>query len=296
MNGVEIIAPSDVVDRENALVLICSPQPKVNAVVSKQLNDLGLKNLNVYGYFFALHSPEILDCADQLDDDESASVYSTMIGFHLKPETDLWAAMLPFTPDGYFALPPFEDMLTDEVFVDCGAYVGDTVETYLFKRTGMFGKIFAFEPDSRNFKALSARSRRLIEEWALDDGRINIVNAGVGRKTETLFVHRADSNLGHSLSNSADAGDTVNVVALDDYFLDQRISFLKADIESYELDMLKGAEKIIRRDRPKMVICIYHNAVDFYSIPLLVKEFRPDYKLMIRHHSLSFTETVLYAW
>ena len=182
------------------------------------------------------------------------------------------------------------------MFVDCGAYVGDTVETYLFNRTGMFEKIFAFEPDPKCFKALSARSRRLKEEWALDDGRINIVNAGVGSKTETLFIHQADSNLSNSLSNSADDGDAIKVFALDDYFSNQRISFLKADIESYELDMLKGAEEIIRRDRPKMAICIYHNASDMYRIQQWIKALNLDYKFAVRHHSTIWSETVLYAW
>lgn len=46
-NGVDITAPGDVFDRNNALVLICSSQPKVNSVVSKQLEGLGLKNINV---------------------------------------------------------------------------------------------------------------------------------------------------------------------------------------------------------------------------------------------------------
>ena len=89
--------------------------------------------------------------------------------------------------------------------------------------------------------------------------------------------------------------EEVKALALDDV-LTEGCTFLKTDVESYEYKMLLGAEQTIKKYKPRLAICIYHNATDFYSIPLLVKEFRPDYKLMIRHHSLRITETLLYAW
>lgn len=81
-----------------------------------------------------------------------------------------------------------------------------------------------------------------------------------------------------------------------DEFLTEPYSFLKADIESYEYQMLLGAEKSIRKFKPLLAVCIYHNAVDFYSIPILVKQILPEYRLAIRHHKDTLGETVLYAW
>ena len=81
-----------------------------------------------------------------------------------------------------------------------------------------------------------------------------------------------------------------------DEFLKEPYSFLKADIESYEYRMLLGAEEGIKKYRPMLAICIYHNCVDFYSIPLLIKSFVPEYQLMIRHHGVNNDETVAYAW
>jgi len=86
------------------------------------------------------------------------------------------------------------------------------------------------------------------------------------------------------------------VYTLDDYFKEQKVSFIKADIESYELDMLHGAESVIKRDRPLLAICIYHNASDMFTIPLFIKELCGDYKLKIRHHTYSLLDTVLYAY
>lgn len=60
--------------------------------------------------------------------------------------------------------------------------------------------------------------------------------------------------------------------------------------------MLLGAEKGIKKYKPKLAVCIYHNAVDFYFIPLLIHSFVPEYKFAVRHHSYELDETVLYVW
>ena len=89
--------------------------------------------------------------------------------------------------------------------------------------------------------------------------------------------------------------EEIRTVALDD-FLSEGFTFLKADIESYEYKMLLGAAKTIKKFKPRLAICIYHNATDFWSIPLMVKDMCPDYKLIIRHHSTKLVDTLLYAW
>ena len=90
--------------------------------------------------------------------------------------------------------------------------------------------------------------------------------------------------------------EEVRTIALDEFLDGEKVTFIKADIESYEYRMLKGAEKTIKQHRPRLGVCIYHNATDFYSLPLLVKELCPEYKLMVRHHAVELVDTVLYAW
>jgi FkbM family methyltransferase len=158
----------------------------------------------------------------------------------------------------------------------------------------------------RNFKAMNYRITRLKNEWALSDNVIKLVYAGVGAKTEQKFLF-SSSNSGNQSSISTGIGSKlmndniegaqeVTVYALDDYFKEQQVTFIKADIESYELDMLHGAEAVIKRDKPLLAICIYHNASDMYTIPLFIKNMCKDYKFKIRHHTVVSSETVLYAY
>lgn len=58
---------------------------------------------------------------------------------------------------------------------------------------------------------------------------------------------------------------------------------------------LYGAQKVIVENRPKLAISIYHKPEDIWEIPSIVLQYNPDYKLYIRHYSLTDFETVLYA-
>ena len=93
---------------------------------------------------------------------------------------------------------------------------------------------------------------------------------------------------------NAEDGNT-EARTLDGLLGSERVTFIKMDIEGAEVEALKGAKEIIQRDRPKLAISAYHRAEDIVNIPILVKEFVPDYHLYFRHYSNDVNETVLYA-
>ncbi len=115
-----------------------------------------------------------------------------------------------------------------------------------------------------------------------------------------MSVHNSNVNTSSMyLSGNAESGKGIEVVALDEYAEQHGIrktNFIKADIEGAEWDMLHGAEKIIRRDKPLMAISIYHSALDFFRIPLYLKTLVPEYRFKARHHSVTYSETILYCY
>ena len=75
----------------------------------------------------------------------------------------------------------------------------------------------------------------------------------------------------------SDISDHIDVVPhfmtgdrlLSEYFNqrnDERITLINADIEGFEMDMLKELEKIIKRDRPVLAISVYHKKEDVLTI------------------------------
>ena len=280
--------------RDKVCVLICSIQKNVVSAIKKQLFDEGFSFFfNIDEVIFKQHKEKILQVYDLLSDEESKRIYE----FLIQERMACSGQILPVDwQDPYFALPPFLIENPKEVFIDCGAYVGDTIERYIWKRNGVFNKIIGFEPDIKNLEAMKHRLKRLRSEWGLRDSSIEIFNKGVADKNVQGNVIRYEANNG--LGSKIEAtGQGINnfIISLDD-FLHEPYSFLKADIESWEYKMLIGASKGIKEYMPLLAICIYHNAVDFYEIPLLIHSLVPEYKLAVRHHSYTLADTVLYAW
>ena len=67
------------------------------------------------------------------------------------------------------------------------------------------------------------------------------------------------------------------------------------DIEGAEFDALRGGSNVIRRDRPILAICVYHNQNDIWRIPLLIHEMIPEHKLYLRAYEGDGFQTVMYA-
>lgn len=60
--------------------------------------------------------------------------------------------------------------------------------------------------------------------------------------------------------------------------------------------MLKGASNTIKTYKPKMAISVYHKPDDLLAIPKFIKNLVPEYKFALRHHNITFDDTVLYCW
>lgn len=181
--------------------------------------------------------------------------------------------------------PDVINLTQDEVFVDCGAYVGDTIDSFR-KYMGGYKKIIAFEPDKYNCHKI----KEYLEKENISN--VQVVNAAVGNENKEVTFN----NLGTAGSSVIqDEGiEKIQQVRLDDA-IQEPITFLKMDIEGFELDALKGAENTIKTHKPRLAICVYHKAEDPIRIVEYLKKIVPEYKFYMRHYTYSQHETVLYA-
>lgn len=295
-NGKPVIAPEQLKEYKKVCVLINTIQSNVIEEVSRYLNEVGQEWYLLDEVILKLHREEVLQCYDILEDEHSKNVYALLTLWRLtgkKPEGGM-----EYKRDAYFALECFTKSSWDEVFIDCGAYTGDTLTEYIEQRKGIFKKIVSFEPDRDNYIRLEQEAEKMKSRWKLSDDRIALFPYGVGAKNTEGIFERYEDNMGLGskfVPQCSSEEGNCRIVSLDE-FLTEPYTFLKADIESFEYQMLLGAENGIKKFRPLLAVCIYHNVVDFYSVILLIKSMVPQYKLAVRQHSGKLDETVVYAW
>lgn len=194
----------------------------------------------------------------------------------------------------YFALAPFFNV-GNENYVDLGGYVGDTLERFMFAHNGAYKHIWIFEPGKRQLQALKFRLERIKKEWALDEASISLINGGVGIKDGFCYVSVPGNLLSMQVASSGD--EQINVYRLDNFFInEEKITFIKADIEGAEYEMLLGAERIIKEQKPKFALSVYHKPDDLIRLYNLLVEWNPQYNFALRHHSTMLMETILYCW
>lgn len=172
-----------------------------------------------------------------------------------------------------------------EIFIDAGAYDGDTVLRFVEWTKGTYKKIYAFEPS----KKACGRGRDTIQHKALKN--ILFYEYAVWNRKETLSFKEllTDSRL-------EEGGKTiVEGIDIDSVVKEDVVTYIKMDVEGSELRALEGAKNTIIKNKPKLAICLYHKPEDILELPLYILELVPEYKFYIRHYTSKRWETVLYA-
>jgi FkbM family methyltransferase len=148
----------------------------------------------------------------------------------------------------------------EAVVFDVGAHAGQY--TKLFARAASAGRVYAVEPGSYGRSILRA------VVWLHRLGNVSVVPMALGDADglDTLSVPvKARGSYGFGLSHlgrpqdrwAAVEQELVAVTTLDTIVATlsiERVDFIKADIEGWELALLRGAENTLRRFRPTMLI------------------------------------------
>ena len=205
---------------------------------------------------------------DMLSDDKSREDYLNILRFKLSGDVKFLIKAHSEKMKLYEDVLPLSD---NETIMDLGAYDGDTIREFLTVTGGRYNKIFAFEPDEKNFRKLERKTEAL-------ENLIRL-NIGAWDKEETLyFAKKSGRN-----SRLEDGGVPVEFNSVDN-IADSEITFIKMDIEGAELKALDGAKNTIEKYRPKLYVCAYHRNEDMFSLPFKIKELFDGYKIYFRQH------------
>jgi FkbM family methyltransferase len=219
------------------------------------------------------------------EDDASRQEFVAQIRWRLHLDFD--GLPRPVKHEIYFPsdLVSVED---DEVFVDCGAFDGDTMASFLRDRGDAFGRFIAFEADPANFEKLRGSVSKLPSSL---QQKIVISPLAVGARREKVRFAATGTE-----SSAVGQGTLeIDCAPLDDIVTDTNPTWIKMDIEGSEPDALIGARNIITSHSPTLAICVYHQQNHVWRIPLLMSDMSSEYRLFLRPHLLESWDLVCYG-
>ena len=177
--------------------------------------------------------------------------------------------------------------LKENVFVDVGAYVGDTVLDYVESYgKESFQKIYCYEICQENIDKMKINLK-------------NFDNIEIKRKAVSDKKGKLKFDLDNDISsNHISPGGKIEVegVALDED-IKEKISMVKMDIEGSEMKALAGMKEHIKNDTPILLISVYHNNTDLVEIPKYIRSLNKNYDYYLRYYGgcVYATEIVLFA-
>lgn len=272
--------------------------------IKRQLYKLGFKNVWSHVFFSTLFAQKfpvlcwtnninniikskakILRCFSLFYDTYSKKTFLEVLKYRLTLDRSHLSKIYSDLKNIYFD-KDIINLTKNEVFLDGGAYDGDTLKPFLKTTNRLFKKILCFEPDIQSYSNL-----KKYVKITLKDSRIVILKEGLGKIKDTVSF----TNEGNLQSKISMAGEEkINIVPIDSY-IKEDFTFIKLDIEGYEKEALLGAKKAIKKTKPKLAICSYHYLEDLWSIPLLIKKLNPNYKIYLRHYGKFVFDSICYA-
>ena len=248
VEGLKVLAPREAIQKfSNKAVFVVSIYN--GSTVRHQLQGMGCTMVAPFAYLFwkyyetfmphgGLDLPHAIyaqaeDVKKALSlwaDDVSRSEYLAQLRWRLLLDFDYLPKHMP-PSETYFPMD-LVSLANDEVFVDCGAFDGDTVRDFLKRRETSFQRIIAIEPDPINYK-------RLQEFISILPGdiknKVSSLQLAVGSKSEKLtFV--ANGTMGSTMNKNGNI--QIDCAPLDDIIRDYLPTYVKMDIEGAEPEAL----------------------------------------------------------
>ncbi len=265
-----VIVLSFASNREDVISMLCDIDDKYDMYVP----DMPVADTNEYfdREFFNSHYPEITEAYDKLCDEESKNTFASIINYKLTGKMK-YLMNAYSTPSEMYSLLPCEKI---KVSIDAGAYNGDTVREI----KGYFPKlqkVFAIEPDKRNFKKLEKYSEA---ECEIDVCTINA--AAWCDNSIGVFSDSGNRNSTITATASFEHKETqVSLIKIDSFGV-EKIDYIKYDVEGAEKEALLGSEEVILRDRPSLLVSLYHRSRDIFAITNELSQKYPFYKIYLR--------------
>ena len=217
------------------------------------------------------HAEQLQTVYDNLADERSREVFADTLNYKISGKLHY---LQHSTSQRQADLQELFAFAEDEVYVDLGAYDGDTIREFLGLTKGAYKQIFALEPDKKNFLKLE----RFVAQEKLS--RVTLLNKGIWCESGVQnFFQRG----GRMSSMSQQGKVSIEVDSIDNILGEAAASYIKMDVEGAEAEAILGGARQIAKYMPKLLVAAYHKDDDLWKLPQLLWSIAP-YKLYLRKH------------
>lgn len=311
INKIKILSPNDIPkdDIENATFAVCIVNFPFEEV-REYLSSIGCKNIVPFWDVAEFFKEEIkvtngwyCNSLSEIDksnlymvynnfnDDISRALFIQVLFWRIRRQEIIFKDAQVRIEDKFFPIGIMPRLTENEFLIDCGAYNGNTIKSFMNYTNNKFKKVIAFEPDINNYKELLSFISTVEEGIGC---KIITYPFGVGDiEEEKAFI----SGLGMAGRFGEDTeGNYIKRVSLNNFLKNDSITFLKIHVEGEEYKVLQGALNIIKKDRPIIIITIYHSIEGLWKISKLLMEELQNYCYYHRLHGYCGNESVLYVF
>lgn len=218
--------------------------------------------------FAAAHRDEI-KAAYELFTDDSKRVFAGCVSFNLGGELE---TLKKITTEKSEAFGSFFKLDENESYLDIGAYKGADAEEFLRFCSGKYESLTALEPDPKSYKKLCEFLAGVPRSEAIRKAAYDVNGIAPFRET------------GGRQAALSPEGRPVETATVDSLRKNRRTTYIKIDAEGAEKKIIDGAKEVIKNQKPKLNIALYHRSEDIFSIPLQIARINSDYEFHLRRH------------
>jgi len=282
-HGMKVCSYSNVTERygDEIIVLLAfgTTLPTVTAFIEEldRRHELYVPDVPLYGgplfneEYYESYRGSLEALESILADEESKALLRDCIEFRLHGKL----ASLSRTEDGAVTLKNLLGHKKYTTALDGGAFKGDS--TRLFASSLDVNSIWAVEADPKTHNKLSTYASE--EKNAV----VKAIHGALWDEDGNLpYVSSASRGSSNEGQNHRAKITSVPACKIDTLFADVKADFIKLDIEGAEEQALKGGTEVLLRDKPDLMISLYHRTDDLFRLPLWIHQLLPEHKLYLR--------------
>ena len=292
----------DNIDINAAIIVTCSYYELFRTELLKKYPDID-NNLFIFdGYFLDNKNSDyykenkniITKCYEALEDDYSKELYDALLKYRFIRDPKIIKGLFESRNNCYLD-DVFIDNYKAGLYLDVGSYNADFITTLSTRVDISKSRFYIFEPNKLFYNNIIKTLNKSINYKAF--------NVALCDKIGEMEFLRLDFSTSHILDKKYNAYkdynnndiDMIHTDTLDSIIKDEVVTGIKIDIEGAEESMLMGSCETIKRDRPIILLAIYHRWDDMFKLQDYLMSLDLNYKFYIRHYSLSVAKTVLYC-